>query len=81
MHDDELGSKWVGSKISCYNLCIVVRDSICLPSWDVAFSEHHDLDLASPSIILQNGLNCLICFRSLSKLDKNSSNSVIDNDR
>ena len=80
IHDDELGNKWVGSEISHCKPCIVVRDSICVPSWDVTSSGHHDLDLAlkSPSIIVKEGLNCLIWFRSLSKLDKNSSNSVID---
>ena len=76
----ELGSKWVVSEISCCKPCIVVRDSICVPSWDVTPSSHHYLDLALklPSIIVKEGLNFLIWFRSLSKLDKNSSNSVLD---
>ena len=62
------------------HIYIVVRNWVCVPSWDVISSAHHDLDLAlkSPSIIAQEGLNCLILFRSLSKLDRNSSNSVID---
>ena len=74
IHDDELGSKWVGSEISCCKPCIVVRDPICVPSSDVTSSGYHDLDLAlkSPSIIVKEGLNCLIRFRSLLKLDKNS---------
>ena len=67
IHDDEWGSKWVGSEISCYKPCIVVRDSICVPSWDVTSSGHHDLDLAlkSPSIIVKEGFNCLIWFSSI----------------
>ena len=63
---------WVWDKVVANPQCIIVRDSICVPSWDVT-SGHHDLDLAlkSPSIIMKEGLNCLLWFRSLSKLDKN----------
>ena len=52
----------------CCKPCIVVRDSICLPSWDIT-SGCHDLDLALklPSIIVKEGLNC----QNLTKLDKN----------
>ena len=36
IYDDyELERKWVGSEINCCKPCIVVRDSICVPSWDV----------------------------------------------
>ena len=75
-----MGSKWVGSGLSYCKPCIVARDSIYVPSWDVTSSGHHDLDLTLKysSIIVKEDLNCLIWFRSLSKLDKNSSNSVID---
>ena len=80
IHDVELGGKWAGSEISCWKPCTVIRDSICVPSWDLTSSGHYDLDLAlkSPSIIVKEGLDCLIWFRSLSKLDKNSSNAVLD---
>ena len=79
VHDDELGSKWVGSETGCCKPWTIVTDSIFVPSWDVTSSGHHDLDLALklPSIIVKEGLNCLIWFRSLSKLDKNFSNSIM----
>ena len=63
IHDDyELESKWVGSEISCCKPWIVVRDSICVPSWDVTSSDHHDINLALklPGVIVKEGLNCLI---------------------
>ena len=73
-----MGSKWVGSEISCCKPWIVVRDSVYVPSWDVTSSDYHDLDLALklPSIIAKEGLDCLIWFRGLSKLLNNSSNSI-----
>ena len=53
-----MGSKWVGSEISCSKSCIVVRDSICMPLWDVTSSGYDGLDLTlkSPSIIIKEGL-------------------------
>ena len=62
IHDDELGSKSVESEISCCKRCIIVRDSIYVPSLDVASSGYHGLDLAlkSPIIIVKKGLNYLI---------------------
>ena len=50
---------------------------VCLH--EITSPDHHDLDLAlkSPNIIVKEGLNCLIWFRGLSELYKNS-NLVID---
>ena len=70
----------VEGKLSEYSRNIASRQGrglICVTSWDVTSSGPHDLDLAlkSPNIFLKESLNCLLWFRSLSKLDKNSSNS------
>ena len=39
-------SMHVGSKFSCCKPKVVVRESICEPSFDLMSSFHHDLDLA-----------------------------------
>ena len=49
MQDKEFGNKWVGSDISCCNLCTAVNESMSVPSGDVMSSGHHDLDLALKS--------------------------------
>ena len=43
-------------------------------------SDHHDQDLAlkSPSITVKEDLSILTWFNNLSKLTKNSSNSLLD---
>ena len=80
MQDNEFGNRWVGSDISWSNPCIVVNESMSVPSDDVMSSGHHDLDLAlkSPNIIVKDGLSPLTKLSIFSKFDKNSSNSTVD---
>ena len=61
MQDDKFGNRWVGSDISWCNPCIVVNESMSVPSGDVMSSGHHDLDLALkfPNIIVKDGLSPL----------------------
>ena len=59
MQDNEFGSKWVGSDVSCCNPCTVnvANESMSVPSGDVMSFAHHDLDLALkfPKIIVKEG--------------------------
>ena len=70
----------MGSDISWYNPYVVVRESIWDPSYDVISSDHHDRDLAlkSPPITVKENLSILSWINNLSKLTKNSSNSLLD---
>ena len=80
LQDDEFGNRWVGSDISWCNPCIVVNESMPVPSGDDVSSGHYDLDLAlkSPIIIVKDDLEPLTKLSKFSKLDKNSSNSTVD---
>ena len=44
MQDDEFGNRSVGSDISWCNPCIVVNESMSVPSGNIMSSGHHDLD-------------------------------------
>ena len=70
----------MGSDINWWNPHVVVRESIWDPSYDVMSSDHQDQDLAlkSPSITVKEDLSILTWFNNLSKLTKNSSNSLLD---
>ena len=46
MQDKEFCNRWVGSDISWCNPCIVFNESMSVPSGDVMWSGHHDLDFA-----------------------------------
>ena len=81
MQDSEFGNRWVGSGISWCNPCILVNESLSVPSGDVLSSGHHDLDLALKppnNIIVEYGLNPLKRLSRLSKFDNNSSSSTVD---
>ena len=80
IQEEELGSKWVGSDTNWWNPYVVLRESIWCPSNDVMSSDYHDWDLAlkSPSITVKEDLSILTWFNNLSKLTKNSSNSLLD---
>ena len=70
----------MGSDINWWNPYVVVRESVWDSSDDVMSSDHHDQDLAlkSPSITVKEDLSILTWFNNLSKLTKNSSNSLLD---
>ena len=69
-----------GIDINWWNPYVVVWESIWDPSNDVMSSDHHDPDLAlkSPSITVKEDLSILTWLNNLSKLTKNSSNSLLD---
>ena len=70
----------MGSDINWWNPYVVVSESIWDPSNDVMSSDHHDWDLALkfPSISVKEDLSIFTLFNNLSKLTKNSSNSLLD---
>ena len=70
----------MGSDINWWNPYVVVSESIWDPSNDVMSSDHHDWDLALkfPSITVKEDLSIFTLFNNLSKLTKNSSNSLLD---
>ena len=80
MQDNKFDNRWVRADISWCNPCIVVFESMSVPSGDLMSSGHHDLDLTlkSPIIIVKDGLKPLTKLSKFSKFGKNSSNSTVD---
>ena len=79
MQVEEVGSKWVDWAIDWWKPWVVVNESILEPSYVVISSKHQDLDraLKSRSITEKDDFNCFTWFNSLSKLVKNSLNSLL----
>ena len=80
LQDNVFGNRWVGSDISWYNPCIVVSESMAVPSCYVMSSDHHHLDLTLKLhiVTVKDILSPLTKLSRFSKFDKNLSNSTVD---